>query len=198
MMCADVHRKCAQKFYGRTPAQLFPARGVSLCRCCLRLGVCSSQADESRCGQLNSGAVEIMMIKSLMRLHPNGLAVASYRHQRYIMGGFSWESLSSLRPSLHSLPWPAWLRPNRGTPCWASALSCLPGPQRAARHFPLSLPVLKTEACTQISAPTSFSTSVWESVSMPLGEPVRAPTAGLAVSPTAPSCLTSTGCTSRV
>ena len=39
--------------------------------------------------QLNSGAVEIMMNGSPMHLHPNGLAVASYRQERSITGGFS-------------------------------------------------------------------------------------------------------------
>src|ERR1022692_3003252 len=37
---------------------------------------------EASLTQLNSGAVEIMISKSPMRLHPNGLAVASHRHQR--------------------------------------------------------------------------------------------------------------------
>ena len=39
--------------------------------------------------QLNFRAVEIMMTESPIRLHPNGLAVASYRPSTIITGGSS-------------------------------------------------------------------------------------------------------------
>ena len=61
-----------------------------------------------------------------------------------------------------------------------------PGAAACGASFSTIFTVPKTEACIPISAPTSFSTSVWDSVSMPLGEPVRAPTAGLGGQPYRP------------
>src|SRR4029077_13575256 len=45
------------------------------------IGVRVGKAMTSGAAQLNSQAVEIMISGSSMRLHPNGLAVASYRYQ---------------------------------------------------------------------------------------------------------------------